>query len=325
MIQKKHVSSSEDSSDEEQVPDLLDKKELAKLKEGKNGRISVSAEAYGQFHKKGQFKAKVIPKGQDQIGRIKQRLSQAFMFSSLDENEQQIVIDAMEERKFGAGAAVITQGEDGDVLYVVDEGQLDCFKVFKKGDPEKYLKTYQPGESFGELSLLYNAPRAASIRAKTQSILFSLDRETFNHIVKDAASKKREKYEEFLAKVELLKDMDPYERLQIADALKVSKHRSGDYIIKQGEIGNTFYFIQQGDLSATKVDNGNEEVVYKYKPGDYFGELALIRHEPRAANIVANSDAQVVYLDSESFRRLIGPIEDILKRNVSRYEKFLKK
>jgi len=46
------------------------------------------------------------------------------------------------------------------------------------------LKTYKPGEAFGELALLYNAPRAATIKAKTESILFSLDRECFNHIVK---------------------------------------------------------------------------------------------------------------------------------------------
>lgn len=135
------------------------------------------------------------------------------MFSCLDDQEVKIVIDAMEEKKFNAGDYVIRQGEDGEVLYVVDSGQLDCFKVFKKGEAEKYLKTYQPGESFGELALLYNAPRAATIKAKTNSILFALDRETFNHIVKDAAAKKREYYEAFLSKVELLKDMDPYERL----------------------------------------------------------------------------------------------------------------
>jgi hypothetical protein len=68
---------------------------------------------------------------------------------------------------------------------------------------------------------------------KTNAVLFGLDRETFNNIVKDAASKKREYYEVFLGKVELLQDMDPYERLQIADALKSAKYKKGEHIIKQ--------------------------------------------------------------------------------------------
>ena len=81
--------------------------------------------------------------------------------------------------------------------------------------------------------MLYNAPRAASIKAKTASCLFALDRECFNHIVKDAASKKREKYEKFLSNIELLSDMDPYERSKIADALKTIKYKADDYVVKQ--------------------------------------------------------------------------------------------
>lgn len=135
------------------------------------------------------------------------------MFSALDDKDRDIVINAMEEKKYKPGEWVIKQGEDGDVLYVVDQGALDCFKKFTKEQPEPtWLKTYQPGESFGELALLYNAPRAASIQAKTDCVLFALDRDTFNNIVKEAAVNKRNKYEEFLAKVDLLKGMDPYER-----------------------------------------------------------------------------------------------------------------
>lgn len=149
-------------------------------------RQSVSAEAFGRFHVKAEFKPKVIPKTPEQNERITKRLGQAFMFQALDDKEKAIVVKAMAERIFKAGQTVIKQGDDGDVLYVVDDGKLDCFKKFSKDAADTYLKTYVPGESFGELALLYNAPRAASIICKEDAVLFSLDRATFNHIVKDA-------------------------------------------------------------------------------------------------------------------------------------------
>jgi cAMP-dependent protein kinase regulator len=71
--------------------------------------------------------------------------------------------------------------------------------LFPGKTEETFLKKYQPGESFGELALLYNCPRAATIRADGDAVLWGLDRNTFNHIVKGAATKKREKYEKFLS------------------------------------------------------------------------------------------------------------------------------
>lgn len=115
---------------------------------------------------------------------------------------------------------MINQGEEGDNLYVVESGILSCYKLFPGNEQETFLKKYLPGESFGELALLYNVPRAATIKADGDALLWSLDRQTFNHIVKDAASKKREKYEKFLESVKLLKGMDAYERSKLADAFK---------------------------------------------------------------------------------------------------------
>ena len=55
---------------------------------------------YGQFNQRLSYKPNVISKSAQQKARIKLRLSQAFMFSALDNNEQEIVIDAMEEKAF---------------------------------------------------------------------------------------------------------------------------------------------------------------------------------------------------------------------------------
>lgn len=187
------------------------------------------------------------------------------------------------------GETIIHQGDDGDELYVIDQGDLDCYKKFSGSEENKYLKTYGSGEAFGELALLYNAPRAATIIAKTSCVLFALDRACFNHIVKEAASKKRESYEKFLGSIELLDQMDPYEKSKIADALKPCKFLKGEYVVKEGERGDSFFFVEFGEAVATKTITPSQppQIVYHYKPGDYFGELALLKDTPRAANIIS--------------------------------------
>jgi len=60
----------------------------------------------------------------------------------------------------------------------------------------------------------------------------------------------------------------------------------------------------------------------EYKRGDYFGELALMFDAVRAATVIAKSDCKIVYLDKSSFVRLLGNIEEILKRNIALYKKF---
>jgi len=83
------------------------------------------------------------------------------------------------------GETIISEGQPGDVLYIVESGELSCHKMID--GQSKHLKNYQAGEVFGELALLYNAPRAATIKALVDSECWVLDRITFNHIVKNAA------------------------------------------------------------------------------------------------------------------------------------------
>ena len=287
-------------------------------------RSSVSAEVFGLYNKKGDFKPRVIPKTESQKETIKKKCLQSFIFNSLEDADFIKVIDAFEEKKFNAGDYVIKEGEQGDVVYLVDTGELDCEKTFKKGDNPTYLKTYYPGESFGELALLYNAPRAATIKAKKNCILWALDRGTFNNIVKEAAVKKREKYENSLKNVPILSTIDHYELGQICDAVHSEKANKGDYIIKQGDKGDKFYILDEGEAYAAKVFNVGEEEqnVKDYKKGDYFGELALLRDEPRAASVVAKCDCKLITLDRLAFKRLLGPLEKLLQRNSEMYQKY---
>lgn len=92
--------------------------------------------------------------------------------------------------------------------------------------------------------------------AKTDCLLWSLDRECFNSIVKESSIKRRERFEDFMTKIELLQELEPYERTKICDVLNSETYKDGDFIIKQGEVGDKFYFIEEGKAIATKSDNG---------------------------------------------------------------------
>jgi len=323
-----HVDSASENEDDDEEDDKVD--ELVTINKNRGGdprgRSSVSAEVYGQFYKKGDFVAKVVPKKEEQKRRLQEVVNKSFIFNNLDEKDLQTVLDAITEEKFKAGQVVITEGEKGDLLYVVESGVLECTKIFNKSDGPKWLKEYKEGESFGELALLYNAPRAATITAKTDCVLWALDRETFNHIVKDAAIKKREQYENFLQGMEILKDVNSYELSQICDALKTSYIEAGQSIIKESEEGDNFYIIAEGEAYAEKIPSPGKPpvTVFEYSQGGYFGELALLKNEPRAASVIAKTKCKLLSLDRRSFKRLLGPIEAILKRTESSYVKFVK-
>ncbi|CEM10229.1 unnamed protein product [Vitrella brassicaformis CCMP3155] len=304
----------EDEDEDDEVADLT---LFTPANYGKKPRTSVSAEAYGEFNKKQAFTAPVYPKTDEQKTCIRNAINNSFLFQSLDEKDLKTVIDAFKEMLVVDGDVVITQGEDGDFLYLVETGEFIVTKKSKETGVEDQVASYEGGQAFGELALLYNCPRAATVKCTKQGRLWKLDRESFNNIVKDAAQKKREMYQGFLEKVELLKEMDAYERSKLADALKTAAFKDGEVIVKQGDEGDKFYIIEEGEAEAFK--EGGAGKVMDYKKGDYFGELALIKNQPRAATVKAKGEVKCVTLDRKSFKRLLGPVEHILQRNADRY------
>lgn len=271
-------------------------------------RQSVSAEAYGEWNKEKEFVAPVIQKTEEQKASIRPILKGSFLFQALDDKNVEIVVNAMKERTLQPGDFAIKQGDDGDYLFIIAKGAFECW--IKKADgEEKMVGARGPGDVFGELALMYNCPRAASVKATELSVCWQLDRETFNAIVKKAATEKREMSMGVLKKVDLLSSMDSYELGQLADALVSQSFESGAEIIKEGDKGDKFYILAEGTASATKDGVGE---VMKYEGGQFFGELALINDKPRAATVTATSKSACLVLDGKAFKRLLGGAQSLL-------------
>jgi cAMP-dependent protein kinase regulator len=202
----------------------------------------------------------------------------------------------MRETHVTAGKVVIRQGDVGDYFYLVEAGLLHCYirtpqppsgrhpwgsdnpPPDAEEHPEfgKLVQKCTPGTSFGDLALMYGHPRAASVVAVESSTLWCLDRITFRTIILNAAHRRRTMYEQFLSTVTLLSSLSSTERSKIADALVSQAYEDGDAVVRQGEMGDTFFFIEEGEADVTKTHQGDdgetrEIVVGHLGRGDYFG------------------------------------------------------
>jgi len=304
----------EDEDDDEE--EELDKDQFMRHMRSKQ-RTSVSAEAYGDWNQITAFSPVVIPKSEEQKKKLREVLQQCILFETLDHDSLDIIVDAMAERSLDAGERIISEGEAGDVMFVIEQGSFDCLKQLD--GHEEVVKHCSAGDYFGELALLYNSPRAASVVARETSLIWELDRETFNHVVRDASIAKREKFESFLSQVPIMEALGPYERAQLADALKIQLVTAGTTVLHQGEEGKLFYIVEDGQLVAMKSEGGGpEQEVLNYFRGSYFGELALLgSDDARAATVVAQTDAKLLWIDRTMFERLLGPLKDVMKQKAS--------
>ncbi len=286
-----------------------------------NRRTSVSAESLAPTSADdSNWKAPQYPKTADQVNRLRDAVAHNFLFSHLDDDQTAQVLGALQERKLPTkDMRVITQGEEGDYFYVVEQGQFDIY-VSKSGKVEpgadgmgNKVATNGPGTSFGELALMYNAPRAATVVSTEPSVLWQLDRVTFRRILMDSAFQRRRMYESFLEEVPLFSSLSNYERSKIADALETTKYPAQTPIIREGDVGDKFYILESGEAEVTK--RGEAKPLKHYGKGDYFGELALLEDKPRFASVTSTTEVKVATLGKDGFQRLLGPVESIMRRD----------
>ncbi|KAL2264826.1 hypothetical protein VTJ83DRAFT_7336 [Remersonia thermophila] len=262
----------------------------------------------------------VHPKTPEQLERLQTAIGGNFLFSHLDDEQSSQVLGALVEKPIPTkGIKVITQGDAGDFFYVVEKGSFDVY-VNPSGSLQpgpdgmgQNVGRIEAGGSFGELALMYNAPRAATvISAEPNCTLWALDRVTFRRILMESTFARRRMYEGFLEEVPLLSSLTPYERSKIADALESQKFPAGHTIIREGDPGYEFYLLEAGEAVAYR--SGNDTPVKHYRKGDFFGELALLNDAPRAASVVSQTEVKVARLGKNAFQRLLGPVEGIMRR-----------
>ncbi|XP_036433677.1 cAMP-dependent protein kinase type II-beta regulatory subunit-like [Colossoma macropomum] len=286
-------------------------------------RVSVSAETYNPDDEDEELREPRIvhPKTDEQRHRLQEACKHILLFKNLDTEQMSQVLDAMFERRVEVGEHIIEQDDDGDNFYVIERGTFSIY--MKVDDLERLVGTYNNRGSFGELALMYNTPRAATIIATSAGALWCLDRMTFRRIIVRNNAKKRKLYEAFIESVPLLESLQSVERMKVVDVLGCQTYSDGERIIAQGDSADCFYIVESGQVRIVMNKKGAETEIAVCSRGQYFGELALITNKPRAASAYAVGTVKCLVMDVQAFERLLGPCKDIMKRNIANYEEQL--
>lgn len=105
-------------------------------------------------------------------------LRQVPLFGSLPESELQAFAPLMRERRFPRGSVILMQGDEGDALYLLANGQVKVVLIGEDGR-EVILSVMGPGSFFGEMALLDHEPRSAHVVAMEDATLLQLRRDDF--------------------------------------------------------------------------------------------------------------------------------------------------
>ena len=231
------------------------------------------------------------------------------LFATMDEAEITLLCSRLREEHYSPGQVIIRQGERGDRFYIIKRGHVEVTMRDERGVSE-VVNQLDRGDTFGELALLRDTPRNATCRATLPMEVLSLSRQDFDRLVK-ARFALREKVDRSIARADLLRQMPLFAELDalqiqlMAAQLREETYEPGATIIRQGEIGETFYVVESGRVQVSVAQDGEEKVVAQRGPGEYVGEIALLLKVPRTATVRALTPTRVLALHKADFERLV--------------------
>ncbi len=210
------------------------------------------------------------------------------------------------------GEVIVREGDPGDAYYILVEGRA---RVFKRGDngEEIPLNMLRPGDEFGEMALLEEGTRTASVRCSSDVKLFCLGRADFHRILAEEPELRHfqqlriryRKVHNFLRETSGFGKLPGPALQAFLERLSPVSFARGEFIVRQDENSHEFYIIEEGRVHIYLHEGQVRRSVAFCRAGDYFGELSAIRGVPRAATAEAVTDCRLLSISREALLELM--------------------
>ena len=248
-------------------------------------------------------------------------IEKAAPFVLLNTAEQQRLAAQMVECFLKAGETIFESGDAGDAFYVVASGRARVIGKDPAGH-EITLSVLKRGDHFGEVALIADSPRTATVRAADDLVLLRLSRDDFLHFLGEHPQVRiaLERYlrdfsaSNFLRQFTALATIPAALMRQVLEQLEERVVEAGAIVVNQGEVPDRFYIVREGMLEVTAHEDGVERIIRAIGPGEFFGELAIALDTLRTASVVARTKTNLYTLSRVAFEKIVDSAPNFRKR-----------
>ncbi|MDA0838351.1 MAG: cyclic nucleotide-binding domain-containing protein [Planctomycetota bacterium] len=237
-------------------------------------------------------------------------LKSTFLFHNFEDAELTQIARIVNSKTYKIGELIIKQDDPGNEAYVIQSGRVEVVVEDETGDYH-VVASLSAGDFFGELALLEDMPRSANVRAVAETHVLVLERPIFDKFVQRAGGA-RDKLANAIRALRVIQRMPLFEEFgagemaTVASKFQLERYLAGERIIQQGELGDKFYIIQDGMAEVLVTGEEQEEKIRTLRPGEYFGEIALLQNIPRTASVQASGPLILFSLAKPDFLDALG-------------------
>ncbi|KAM3140827.1 hypothetical protein pb186bvf_007054 [Paramecium bursaria] len=238
-------------------------------------------------------------------------LSQHYFFTNISEKHKEDIVYKMFYCKVDSQQFIFKQGDQASSYYIIEKGQCEVLIN------DEHKRKIQAGQGFGELALLYGAPRSASIRALEETYLWGIDRSTFRKAVEELVQREFQENRTFIDSINFFDWMNSDQKDAIAGVIVTQQFKQDEPIVIEGDPATSYFIIKSG---IVKIVKGGKEI-RKMNEGDSFGEQALYQNSIRGASVIAESlEVKCLAIGREMITKILGDkIQVIMYNNLLKW------
>ncbi len=235
------------------------------------------------------------------------------LFSDLRKEELSRVIEKIQAKHYPQAAVICREGDAGDSIFIISHGKVGVFR--QSGNGEKvFIGELKAGDFFGEFGFFSNSRRQATVKTLADTEVLEITKKDLEEIIRDFPSVSevllkfyRERIlDSLLATSTLFRSLPIQERKNILGKFTVEIFPPGATVLEEGAPGDSLYIIKKGQVEVYTVDMQGAPVnLAQLKEGDFFGEISLLKGQPRTASIRVLQEAELLRLAKNDFDQII--------------------